>query len=230
MVARNDARRQKKLAKQKAKRSEKRAKERRRDSKDPTIRLQGAEKWPVVQTLVASDLWKEGIGYVVIARQEGEGRLVFGVFLVDAYCLGVKNAFWDAGSMGDFKELIRKMEQTRSMVPISPNCLVKIIEGAVAYAGAMGFPPHPDHHHASRLFAGIDPASCDQEFSFGRDGKPFYIQGPYETPAEANAIRQRVQEAGGDFLVLASDFSQLDPDDVEEILPGLYEEEDLFDE
>lgn len=222
MVARNDARRQKKLAKQKAKRSEKRAREHRRDSKDPTIRLQGVEKWPVVEALVGSKLWQDGIGYLVIARQEGEGRLVYGVYLVDVFCLGVKNAFWGAGSVADFKDLIQKMVKAQKMLPISPACLVKIIGGAVEYAGSFDFPPHPDYRHAARVLAGIDPAGCDEEFTFGKDGNPLYIQGPYESPAVADAIRERIEQAGGHFIVMVPDFddeelgmfddAQFDPD------------------
>jgi hypothetical protein len=201
MVKRHGAGKQKKLAKQKARRSEKRSRLLRRDSKDPTVRLQGAEKWPVVHALVDANLWKDGLGYLTIARQESEGRLIFGVYLVDAYCLGVKNAFWSAGTPGDFKELIRKMEKTQTMIPISPACLVKIIEGAVEYAQSFGFPPHADYRHAAMLLEGIDPKACAHEFTFGRDGKPYYIQGPNESPAVASAIMQRIQDAGGHFLV-----------------------------
>jgi hypothetical protein len=220
MVKRHEAGKQKKLAKQKARRSEKRSKLLRRSSKDPTVRLQGAEKWPVVQALVGAKLWKDGIGYLTIARQEAEERLVFGVYLVDVYCLGVKNAFWSAGTTGDFKDLIRDMGKTQTMIPISPACLVKILKGAVEYAQSFGFPPHPDCRHAAMLLEGIDPAGCAQEFTFGRDGKPFYIQGPNESPAQVSAIMQRIQEAGGHFLVQvpsagSEDFADFEGEDDE---------------
>jgi len=201
MVKRHTAGTQKKLAKQKAKRSEKRSKLLQLNSKDPTVRLRHAEKWPIVHALVGAKLWKEGIAYLAIARQEAEGRLVFGVYLVDAYCLGIKNAFWSAGTPGDFKELIQKMENTQTMIPISPACLVKILEGAVEYAQSFGFPPHADYRHAAMLLEGIDPKECTHKFTFGRDGKPFYIQGPNESPAVVSAIMQRIQEAGGHFLI-----------------------------
>ena len=82
------------MAKQKAKREAKRSILLRRDSNDPTIRLQGAENWPIVQTFVGARLWKDGMSSLIIVRQESEGRLICAVFLVDVYCLGVKNAFW----------------------------------------------------------------------------------------------------------------------------------------
>jgi len=157
MVKRHGAGKQKKLAKQKARRSEKRSRLLQLNSKDPTVRLQRAEKWPIIHALVGAKLWEDGIGYLVIARQEAEGRLIFGVYLADVYCLGVKNAFWSAGTPGDFKEMLKKMETTQTMVPISPGCLVKILEGAVEYARSFGFPPHPDYRHAAMLLKGIDP-------------------------------------------------------------------------
>ena len=160
MVKKHTAGKQKKLAKQKARRSEKRSRLQQLNSKDPTVRLQRAEKWPIVHALVGAKLWQDGIGYLAIARQEAEGRLIFGVYLVDVYCLGVKNAFWSAGTPGDFKELIQKMGKTQTMIPISPACLVKILEGAVEYARSFGFPPHPDYRHAAMLLAGIDPKAC----------------------------------------------------------------------
>jgi hypothetical protein len=201
MAKQHGAKQQKRIAKQKAKRAEKRSNLFRRTSTDPTVRLQRAEKWPVVRALVGAKLWEDGIGYLTIARQESEAGLVFGAYLVDVYCLGVKNAFWDAGSPGDFKDLISQMEQTQPMRPIPPACLVKIVKGAVEYAQSFGFPPHPGYRHAAKLLEGIDPATCTQEFAFGRDGKPFYIQGPHESPAEAMAIMERVQAAGGHFVI-----------------------------
>jgi hypothetical protein len=201
MAKNHGARQQKKVAKLKAKRSDKRSDLIRRNSSDPTVRLQRAEKWPVVHAYVGLKLWDDGIGHLVIARQESEGRLIFGVYLVDVYCVGVKDAFWRAGTNGDFKDLIRSMEKVQTMTPISPACLAKIVTGSVDYALSFGLRPHPDYRHAAMLLAGIDPSTCPQEFTFGRDGKPFYIQGPFESPEVARAILERIHAAGGHFLV-----------------------------
>jgi hypothetical protein len=201
MAKQHGARQQKKIAKQKAKRAEKRQSLFLRTSKDPTIRLRGAAKWPVVQALASTELWKTGIGSLTIARQESEDGLIFAVYLVDVFCLGVKNAFWRPGTPGEFNTLIERLEENQTMRPITPACLVKIVQGAVAYAQSFGFSPHPDYHHAAMLLEGLDPTGCQQEFRFGRDGKPFYIQGPDETGAQAAAITQRIAAAGGHFMV-----------------------------
>ncbi len=201
MAKNHGARQQKRTAKQKAKRAAKRSAAFRQSTKDPTIRLQQASKWPVVQALVAAEIWKRGIGYLAIAREESPGRLVFGVFLVDVHCLGVKDAFWRDGTLEEFDEVIRRMGKQLTMSAISPACLAKIVNGAVEYAQSFGFPPHDDFHHAAMLLDGIDTSTCTREFTYGRDGKPFYVRGPNESYARAEAISQCIQRAGGHYLV-----------------------------
>src|SRR3954469_14989967 len=73
MAKNHGARQQKKVAKQKAKRAEKRSDLIRRTSSDPAVRLHQVEKWPVVQALVGANLWKTGMGQLVLARKESEG-------------------------------------------------------------------------------------------------------------------------------------------------------------
>ena len=201
MAGQHGARQQKRVAKQKAKKSAKRAVQLRRSSSDPTVRLAPAEKWQVVQALMAEQLWDNGIGYLTIARRDSEGMLVFAAYLVDVYCLGVKNTFWQTGTKHDYKELVDRLETNMTMRLVTPAYLAKLVTGAVEYARNLGFSPHPDYRHSSRLLAGIDASACPEEFTFGRDGKPFYIQGPNESVAEAAAIARHIQAAGGLFTV-----------------------------
>jgi hypothetical protein len=231
MAKRHGARQQKRIAKQKAKRQAKRSLLAQRTSKDPTIRLQRVERWPVIQAYVSAELWEEGIGYALLARQDPEGQIVYASFLVDVLCLGVKDAFWRPDTMEGFRELIREMDKIQTMSPIDPACLAKIVLGAVEFAESFGFPPHPDYRHASHLLDGIDPSTCRERYVFGEDGRPYYIQGPNETLAQAMAIVARVQEVGGlfqmggpgadleDLGAIEADFDEEDSDDEEEA-PG----------
>ncbi|HEU5115621.1 MAG TPA: hypothetical protein VFT74_02990, partial [Isosphaeraceae bacterium] len=198
MAKKHGAKQQKKEAKKKAKRAEKRSQLAQRTSNDPTVRLKGVGDWSVHEAWVATSLWEQGIGYTLISRHEPKGGLIYASYLVDVYCLGVKNAFWDAGTNGDFKEMLQNLEGSQPMERVSPACLAKMVKGAVEFAASFGFRPHPDFRHAGLLLAGIDVGECAEEFTFGKDGKPFYIRGPYETPAQANAILERIKAAGGD--------------------------------
>ena len=43
------------------------------------------------EAFVAPDLFECGIGHLLVSRFKSNGRVELGLFLVDVYCLGVKN-------------------------------------------------------------------------------------------------------------------------------------------
>ncbi len=51
--------------------------------------------------------------------------------------------------------------------------------GAVDYARQLGFQPAPDFGPAAGHLGSWDETSA---ITFGRDGVPFYVQGPYDNP------------------------------------------------
>ncbi len=54
-----------------------------------------------------------------------------------------------------------------------------LVLGAVEYARQLGFQPHRDFTAAAgHLGDWIGPSAI----TFGRDGMPFYMQGPYDSP------------------------------------------------
>src|SRR5215204_5065735 len=103
-MPRNDAKRQKHLQKQKAKRKEKRTLIAKRSSPDPTVQFAGAEDWPIVEALEGESLWRDGMGYLVLSRRMPNGRLAWASFLVDVWCLGVKDAVIEASSHSEYKD------------------------------------------------------------------------------------------------------------------------------
>src|SRR5438105_14567096 len=85
--------RQKKLERRTAKRKEKRQFIARRENLGVGHQLTAASRCPVLHCWVADSLQEEGIGSVVLSRELSGGRVAVASFLVDAYCLGVKDAF-----------------------------------------------------------------------------------------------------------------------------------------
>lgn len=201
-MAKTEARRQKQLARKKAKRQEKRSQYALLTSRDPNVRLASAESWPVVAALVPEELWMRGMGQLILARQCPDGRLACGLYLIDTYCLGVKNAHWDIMSEFAYDAMVRKSREANGPYrSVAPEYLAKIVQGALAYAEALGFAPHADFRAARLLLAGIDAAQCPDEFEFGRDGKPYYIQGPHDSPAQVRFILHQLNQVGGEYVV-----------------------------
>ena len=52
------------------------------------------------------DLFERGIGNVLMSRQLPDGDVVYGGFLVDPWCLGVKNALLRACSEARYKDFV----------------------------------------------------------------------------------------------------------------------------
>jgi hypothetical protein len=162
--------------------------------------------------MVPDGLWEQGLGQLVIARQMPDGGVAFALFLVDTYCLGVKDAFWDIRSRFEYRDFVDKLERVGRLEPVSPESFAKLVTEAVAYASALGLQPHPDYEEARLLLAGIDSSLSNEQFKFGKDGKPFYIQGPHDSPARMAQIAARMKAVGGAYVHVSGGIQ--DDDDV----------------
>jgi len=117
--------------------------------------------------------------------------------------------------MADYQEsLIDRLFPDGDPVRMSPAAARKLTEDAISYARGLGFSPGADYKKASRVFGGITTADCDEQFIFGKDDKPFYIQGPSDSPARAErilrALDARCGKGGYHYIVAADDFEPLD--------------------
>jgi hypothetical protein len=158
----------------------------------------------------SAKLWESGVGYVVISRFKGNGSVEAGVFLLDTYCLGVKNGFFTRVDESEYEEeVLNSVFDEDGRIPLSPACARKLVESAIQYAQSLGFAPHPDYKAACRVLGGISSAECTQTFTFGKDGKPFYVQGPYDTPERAHRILALLEakcgEGNYDYLIVAGE-------------------------
>lgn len=159
-------------------------------------------------------LFENGIGWVIVARFKSAGqRVEAGVFLVDVCCLGVKRAFYETCDRHDYLERIRgHYEADDFMDSVQPCCARKLIEQANHYARALGFSPHADYKKAARVFGGIRADQCHRDFTFGREGKPFYCRGPRETEEQATRIvRQLEQRCGAGNFHFLIELGDADP-------------------
>lgn len=123
-----------------------------------------------------------GITQVIILRQDGNSHQVT-TYLVDYWCLGVKDAREPHKMhLRDYEAMERKMEMVfeQPFVNITLEQAQAIVFGAVDYAASLGFNPHRDFAKAKEaLGPKLEPLA---QLEFGKNGKPFYINGPYDNP------------------------------------------------
>jgi tetratricopeptide (TPR) repeat protein len=186
-MATDDKRRQQKLAKKSAKRKAQLAA---RKSDFPTggnLSPLQAVRFPVTDCLVPDTLFEAGMGQIFLTRALPDGRLAVACFLLDVYCLGVKNAFYRIVMPHEFDHFLQSGGNA-GYQQVEPSCLRKLVEGAAHYAEELGFMPHRDYARAAQLFGDIDAAACPVQYTYGKDGKPLYISGPYDNPQRIRRI------------------------------------------
>jgi len=123
-----------------------------------------------------------GIALVLVARAGRRDRVSVCGYLVDTFCLGVKDV------IGPEEMRRRDLPAFRRRyfgvfpgepVPAPIDLAQHLVLGAVAFASGLGFSPAPDFEEA-RGHLGELEGPC--AITFGREGRPLYVQGPYDDP------------------------------------------------
>jgi len=208
-MAMDKKKRQKKLAKKKAKR--KQALSNRKKKISFTGRISHtkaiimAKSSIITECRIRKDIFSSGIGTAIIARKMPNGYIGAGVYLLDVWCLGIKNAYFTTLSEDDYQDRLRQIEVNEKLDNIQPACLRKLIDECVGYSEKLGFKPHKDFKASKQLLMDIDTTACPNNYSFGRDGKPFYLAGPNESEQKSkqivNTLLRNCGEGNFDYLV-----------------------------
>jgi hypothetical protein len=135
------------------------------------LSVQDHLEWPGIDA--RGDLGREGLVTVLVAAERGGSKVSVCGYLVDVYCLGVKDALGPHGlDRRKLPEFVHQYFRTSDEPPLAaPADLARhLVFGAVAYARELGFEPHPDFAAAA---GHLEPWMSPSAISFGRDGKPF---------------------------------------------------------
>jgi hypothetical protein len=142
-----------------------------------------------------------GMVGVLVARERRAGKVSVCGYLVDTYCLGVKNAlgprnFDDWELPGFVQEFFDAFDG--DAVPAPLGLAQHLVFGAVEYARGLGFNAHPDFRAAiGHLGTWQGPSAI----TFGDNGKPSYIEGPWDdSPRILRTLERSVGKGNFHFL------------------------------
>ncbi len=192
----------------KAKRRKQRLAERRRQSErgagsSLAARVRGLAQAPIECCQLQEGLFENGMGALVLVRGTSDTGLVMACFLLDAFCLGVKDVILEEIEAPDLDMLLRGMEVGAPLQRVEPAYARKLLRDVVAYARSLGMQPPPEYAVAEQLFGDVSADACDEQFEFGHGGRPLYIPGETETRAQVrqrlDRLRRTVGEGGFDF-------------------------------
>ena len=220
-MVKSERQRQKKLAKRQKRASD--VRKLARINRNPSTRDL------ILQTLgnrweVCCKRGSDGMTSIIALRSVRVGNPIGVVFLVDSYCLGVKDAFISrAMDLDRIRETVRNGED--DVIAVSPEYALKFVSSAIDYARSIGLEPSVNAELCLLMFSDVDASLCQDEFIFGKDGKPFYINGPNDTPESMALVMKKLEKLGdGNFnfavvggLGSSGDFRRIDDH-------GLFEE------
>jgi hypothetical protein len=169
-----------------------------------------ARNYPVFECLI-NPSWREGgLATILLSRQQPDGGIVFGVYLVDIFCLGLKNTYCNANFSRARYAKVKPgifVEEPPRDCPL--DLAHQVIYGAIDYAAQLGFRPQKDFSLSKYILEERGALPESHHVSFGKDGKPFFMAGPYDN---ISAIRGKLERAVGPdnyhFLI------PIDPDDM----------------
>lgn len=160
---------------------------------------------PIQSCLISEALLELGTGYLVLARKAADGRMAMVTFLLDVYCVGMKDVIVRVDEASEIERFLEAMGGAQPMDAIEPTRARKLLSDLVAWSRSIGLAPHPDYATAEPLFGDVSADASDESFRFGRDGKPFLVPGPGDTPARIRkrieALRRTVGDAGFDVML-----------------------------
>lgn len=143
-----------------------------------------------------------GLVNILVAHDKGDGHVSVCGFLVDTYCLGVKNAvppsLVEAYEFGGFLDDYYRSYPDPGL-PAPVELVRELVFGAVEYAQGLGFDPHPDFYLAAPQLGGRRTG----QITFGCDGRPRFQNGPYDDVDRVIRTLERTAGPGKyDFVVM----------------------------
>lgn len=134
---------------------------------------------PIDKCYINSDWKDKGLAQIVVTRKKANGNYVVGVYLVDTFCMGVKDTFCRHDMSED--EILQMNDKISSGFGLEEIPYVEahnLIYGGIAFAEDADIPPHKDFALSKYVLEEDTDDIPLIEYEYGKDGKYFLVVGP----------------------------------------------------
>ena len=141
--------------------------------------------------------WQEqGAAIVVLARTNSSDNVVFGQYVVDFLCTGVKDTAFATNVSPDVfdNEVIPRLYGGVPPISVDVALAHEIGWGAVEYAETLGLRPASGFRQSQRILEAPDALARPGVVRFGYQGRPAYVPAPQDNQA---AIISRLIDSVG---------------------------------
>ena len=171
-------------------------------------------KLEVYETRLDKEVLENGLGYVIVSRKRMSGDIIYANYLVDIFCLGVKDVYYEIMSEEEYRERLTEIEEEFDvkLEMVDPMYCYNLLYGAIEYAEDLGFEPHKDFAIAEKLLPDVEDIDY-VDIEFGKNGKPFFFQGPGDNAAKIIGTLERTVGPNNFDVFLAKDYLDEEDDD-----------------
>jgi hypothetical protein len=164
----------------------------------PHALIRKARAFPIIECLI-SHHWQQDttqLTQIIVARQQPNHAVVFGAYLLDRACLGLKNTLCEADySLSDYRQLVvSHVNSTTPLEKCPPELAHQMIYQSIDYAAQFGFKPQKDFKWSQFVLEPRGVLPEPYSLSFGKNGKPFFVAGPYDN---VQAILAKLEATAG---------------------------------
>jgi hypothetical protein len=141
---------------------------------------------------------------VIVSKQMPSDNICLAIYLLDKGCLSLKSTNYRFNmTLSEYKDYVSHLMEAeqRPFEVISVEMVHNLIFGAIDYADEYGFSPNKGWI-ITRHFLNEDLITDEiDSIEFGKDGKPFYISGPYDNMNHILAtLKKTAGEGNFDFI------------------------------
>ena len=150
---------------------------------------------PIVACTISQDFKTRGAGTLLVVRQLTLGRYGVGFFHIDMWCVGIEDAYFEVLEAEDYAAYQEHAQNEGAVSPIEPALARKLVRDAAAYGSKNGFLPPDDFAEMESLFGDVAPAEAT--FTFGVNGKPYFVVDANDPPARVRRTLEHLERTLG---------------------------------
>jgi hypothetical protein len=167
--------------------------------------LRDARTFPIIECWISDD-WEKGSGLVqiILTREQPNEKICCGVYLVDKYCLGLKNTFAKVNLSAErYKAVYDKIASRQALTQCPIDLAHQMIYASIDYAARFGFEPQSDWAQSQYMLEPRGQLKERYKLTFGKNGKPLFIPGPYDdTKKILKQLDQTVGPGKYDYILM----------------------------
>ncbi len=121
---------------------------------------------PIQHCFLTESVFDVGMGTLVLARGATLHHFAFSMFLIDVFCLGIKDVMFESVESEVFEMYMDATDAGSPMVSVDPSYARKLLRDLAAWSQSIGFAPHRDFALIQRRIEQLQKYLGDDGFGF----------------------------------------------------------------